>query len=183
MAKFEEAYRIGEHNEGGYAHLDIETYKGIARSKHPEWPGWVDIDHWKSNNGTIAIGHIFKEVDIPGLDQAVIAFYKNDFWDEMQGDSIVSQKFANYFYDWFINSGTVATKHLQAILSIEPQSGFFGAKTLAAVNNSGDELLDKLHASRDAFYNSHVNAVPADAKFLKGWLTRSNTLYNKIKVA
>lgn len=183
---FLEAFKIGELNEGGWNHVSGdaggETYEGIARISHPDWVGWAKIDAWKAENGTPPYNHIFTEEEIPGLDSDTQDFYEPVFWDKMHGDDIASKPVALYFYDWFINSATVATKHLQALLGLTAD-GIFGNGTLSAVNAAGDGLLDSLHNSRDAFYASHVNAVPADAKFLVGWDRRSDNLYNKLKAA
>jgi len=46
------------------------------------------------------------------------------------------------------------------------------------INEFGDKLLLSIHERRLKFYNDHVAVVPADAKFLKGWLARANNLYN-----
>ena len=51
MADFSKAWGRSSVHEGGYAHLagdaGGETYRGIARNFHPEWPGWKFIDRVK----------------------------------------------------------------------------------------------------------------------------------------
>ena len=186
MAQFEEAFKIGIVNEGGWCNTagdrGGETYEGIARKDWPNWIGWKKIDAWKSTHGTPPNYKTFSEIEISGLNQDVMDFYKPNFWDKMHGDDIISQKVADYFYDWFINSMGVATKHLQQILGITVDGGF-GSVTLQAVNVAGEDLLDNLHTSRDQFYASHVEAVPQDAKFLDGWNKRSDNLYQNLSNA
>lgn len=183
-AVFDEAFEIGQVNEGGWNHVvgdaGGETYCGIARNSWPNWKGWAKLDQWKVVNRQPHYNEVFSDEEIPGLPQDVKDFYEVTFWEKMHGDDMALRKVAIFFYDWFINSMTVATKHLQGLLGIT-SDGVFGSGTLAATNDAGEVLLDKLHASRGAFYTSHVQAVPADAKFLVGWDKRSDNLYNKLK--
>jgi len=187
MANFDEAYEIGKHDEGGWneikGDLGGETYEGNARNTHPDWPGWPLIDAWKAEHGTPHYNKVFTEEEIPGLEDMVKQFFKEEFWDKMHGDDIESQPFATYFYDWYINSQHKAVEKLQEILGIEPQTGNFGTITLGKVNEAGDHLLTKIHARRVQYYHDHVAAVPEDAKFLKGWLERSQNLYEQLIAA
>jgi lysozyme family protein len=181
-ANFDKAFELGELNEGGWALLDGGTYEGIAHNFHPAWVGWLKIDAYNSKWGLPTNNYKFAEEEIPGLEQDVKDFYEVEFWDKMHGDDIVSRPVAIYFYDWDINSASVAVKHLQSLLGIAAD-GDFGTHTLDAVNDAGDALLDKLHASRDQFYAAHVAFKPEDAKFLTGWIKRSDNTYNELKAA
>jgi len=52
MADFLTAYEVTMQAEGGYVNDPQdpggETYKGVARSRNPKWPGWVDIELLKN---------------------------------------------------------------------------------------------------------------------------------------
>jgi lysozyme family protein len=187
MADFMKAARIGERNEGGWCDVagdrGGETYRGIARNSHPEWPGWPLIDAWKTINGTPHWNKVFTDDDIPGLEALVIAFFKAEFWDTMKGDDINSDLFAEYFYDWYLTSQHKAVEKLQEVLEISPTTGTFGPITLAKVNVAGDDLLTKIHSRRVQYYQDHVVAVPEDKKFLAGWLERSQSLYEQLIAA
>ena len=183
MSNFDEAYKIGIINEGGYNHISGDrggrTYCGVAENDWPESLVWKMLGPWIESNGEPRYNEKFTNNDIPGIEDAVKDFYTENFWNKMHGGGIASKSVAIFFYDWFINSMTVATKHLQQVLGITAD-GVFGSGTLQSVNAAGEGLLIKLHASRDAFYASHVQAVPGDAKFLSGWNARSDGLYNKL---
>jgi len=70
MADFNDAYEKTILNEGGYKLHNVpddrggQTYAGIARRYHPNWPGWRYID---SN-----------DLDNPELTKQVRAFYKEN---------------------------------------------------------------------------------------------------------
>jgi lysozyme family protein len=72
--------------------------------------------------------------------------------------------------DWAVNSGTGrAAKALQKLVGAK-QDGAIGPKTLQAVRNHDPaELIDKLHDSRQKFYEglSHFKT------FGKGWTRRN----------
>ena len=52
MASFKEAWEETSAVEGGYVDDDDdrggETYRGVARNFHPNWPGWDRIDAAKA---------------------------------------------------------------------------------------------------------------------------------------
>ncbi len=104
MANFEKAHAIVMAHEGGYANDPHdnggETYKGIARKKHPFWPGWKLIDLYKS------------QINFPGmldrdevLQQLVLSFYKTFFWDVLKLDKITDEAIAAELYDTAVNMG------------------------------------------------------------------------------
>ena len=55
MASFKEAWEETSAVEGGYVDDDDdrggETYRGVARNFHPDWPGWDRIDAAKDDPG------------------------------------------------------------------------------------------------------------------------------------
>ena len=82
MADFQPAFEKMIRNEGGYKLHNIasdrggQTYAGIARNSHPNWPGWRFIDA--------------NDLDNAELTQRVREFYKAQFWDKISGDGIWS---------------------------------------------------------------------------------------------
>lgn len=107
MADFLTAFKITSNNEGGYV-LDSndsggETYAGITRKGHEKWSGWTFIDEHKP----VKWNTVFHELD--GLVQT---FYKANYWDPINGDSIIEQELANDAYDMAVNAGVGVAKQM-----------------------------------------------------------------------
>ena len=102
--------------------------------------------------------------------------YKSDYWDTIKGDDIKNQVIAEYICDWGINCGIgLAARKTQEILGLEAD-GKVGPKTIAAINTADQKkLFDTLVEKRAAYYNAIVANKPSQAKFLKGWLARTNS--------
>jgi len=98
MAEFAPAFENTMRNEGGYAnHPDDpggETYRGISRRWHPDWPGWIIIDRVKDYPSFPA----GLESD-NALNESVRYFYRVEYWDKISGDIIPSQALANEIFD------------------------------------------------------------------------------------
>ena len=91
---FEGLISNDKNDKGGY------TYKGIAYNMHPKWDGWKIVFASKS------------EKDFPDcleanykLQKTVDEFYKNEFWDELNGGDIPNQSVANQLFDMAVNAG------------------------------------------------------------------------------
>ena len=177
MAEFVAAFKYAEINEGGYCKVPGdrggETYRGISRISHSDWDGWPLVDSFEP----LEYNEVIND---PALESKVRVFYKKEFWDKMQGDKIDSQVFAAYFFDWLINSSSKAVEKLHEVLGMGDLALKFPFDQVGVdrINEFGDKLLLSIHERRLKFYNDHVAVVPADAKFLKGWLARANNLYN-----
>jgi lysozyme family protein len=172
MADFKAAQPYILQYEGGWNNVTGdtggETYQGISRNNFPNWSGWAIIDAHKPIQYN-------KVIADPVLDGMVNQFYKANFWDKMLGDGIDSQEVATYIYDWKVNAGNNAIKELQKILGVTVDGGF-GTGTLQATNEYQGNLLSDLHDARVLYYNRI--GVNGSAKFLNGWLSRANSLYN-----
>ena len=96
--RFNKALEKVLQNEGGYANVSGdkggETYKGIARNYHPDWPGWKIVDQVKplSWNETI---------DNDTLDFLVRAFYYEKFWRRYQLEKIDNFALQKIIFDFF----------------------------------------------------------------------------------
>lgn len=109
-------------SEGGYSYdpddSGGETYKGISRKFWPQWSGWKVIDSTKNQSDWKN-----KLNSISGLNDAVLLFYKINFWDKIGGDSIKNQDVANLLVDSAVNEGIKsAVKRAEEIVGL-PQTG------------------------------------------------------------
>lgn len=171
MAEFTNALKRSIGYEGGYSNVEDDsggiTYAGITQRNFPNLKLWDLLKPFEP----LKYNEIVSDT---AIQSEVASFYLTNFWNKMSGNLWTSQRCAELFFDWFINSASVATKKLQGVLNIAAD-GIFGSGTLVAVNACNeDDLFDKLKAERIKFYNDHCAVVPDDAKFLQGWLNRVN---------
>lgn len=171
MADFLVAFPLIGVHEGGYAKVSGdsggETYAGISRRNWPKWAGWAIVDACQPlRNGEVIEG------DIALL---VAGFYKANFWDTIKLYGVMSQRVANFVFDWYVNSGGYAVKHLQQVVGVA-DDGIMGPGTVAAVN-AADEgaLMAELIRVRVEYYKSIVARNPGQGKFLQGWINRANS--------
>jgi lysozyme family protein len=89
---FEDGYKQTAQFEGGYANVPGdkggETFRGISRRSHPNWPGWKLIDFVKETEGHAARTidrHFDNDQEMKKL---VEEFYKTNYWDPLsKGDA------------------------------------------------------------------------------------------------
>ena len=188
MANFDEAARRTLGHEGGYVDdpddVGGETYRGVSRRYHPDWPGWPLIDEHKKGGGKLP-PKLDRDED---LQQHVGDFYKNKFWDKLRGDGIASQEIANEIFDTGVNMGVGrAARFLQEGLNLLNRNGTsyddisvdgdIGSKTIVAMDRLltlGDEktLLKLLNLLQGAHYIDFMRRAPVQEKFARGWLNR-----------
>lgn len=136
-----------------------QTYAGISRRYHPDWKGWALVDDQR---------------DVP--EQLVRAFYREQFWDAIEGDAIASQPAAEIIFDWAVQRGAFRAKLL--VLEVLGLPATLGM--LAAVRE-----LNNLAAPRAFVMDyglrrlQHREAVVSrdgsQRQFLLGWLRRDLT--------
>lgn len=158
MADFLEALAKNLRHEGGYANdssdLGGETFRGIARNFHPDWPGWKLVDAGQREG--------------PELDKLVSDFYRAEFW---KFDGISDQELANKLMDQAVNRGQgSAIKLLQHVLGLT-EDGVFGPQTLAAAN-AANNLTSKLRVASVLRRFQRIKQDPSQAKFLESWVVR-----------
>lgn len=160
MAKFLEAYQLLRQAEGGAAdHPDDkggQTYAGISRKFHPNWPGWAFIDRGEA---------------VP--EELVEIFYQDEYWNRLRLDSLISQKVANSIFSYAVNAGIrPAVMMVQRIVSVTPD-GSVGPITIYALNNTTAELfLTKFALARIQHRADVCTADPSQKAFLLGWIRR-----------
>jgi lysozyme family protein len=166
MADFNPAFDIMIRNEGGYQLTNVagdrggQTYAGIARNMHPEWPGWRIIDRGDMANLE--------------LSQLVRDFYKANYWDRVSADGIARQAIAESLFDFAVNAGpAVASKLAQLVVGAVPD-GRIGPKTLDALNALDEAVFVLKYAiAKVARYAEICNKDRSQSKFLLGWINRT----------
>jgi len=143
MDHFEEAFSRTMSEEGGYCfdRMDPggETYMGVSRVYWPGWEGWGIVDKLREK-GTVP------EFAISGLAPLVLDFYRNNFWNRMQGDKVarISPEVAYELFDTSVNLDVPdAVKFLQVALNMQRMvtrsfpklvvDGLLGPNTLTAL--------------------------------------------------
>lgn len=173
--------------EGGYSHhasdRGQETYRGVARSRHPFWPGWAIIDRLKEHSGSSIAFDMNAE-----LQTAVDEFYRTEFWNVLWGDRLPSQAIADELFEQAVNFGaSVAIRHLQRALNVLNNGGkryddvlvdgWMGGGTYAACNrclvqSHEAHLLTVLKCLQGARYIEIMERDPSQEVFCLGWLSR-----------
>lgn len=186
MAQLEIAEKKTLKWEGGYCNIDGdrggETIFGIARNMHPKLKLWKILDDYKKSYSPDSKLSFKKEIETLCLGNGEFKsemdkFYKQEFWDKIQGDNINSQEVANALYDFAVNSGVGrAVKSIQEILGLKVD-GSLGNITLNAINGKdGKELCNALCDKRAEFFKK-IATKGQNSKFLNGWLNRVRDFY------
>lgn len=167
---FDRALKFVLRWEGGYSHDEAdpggETYCGISRVNHPDWPGWAKVDS----------GYAVEKM---GLEDDVRDFYRTEFWTPLRSDDM-PDNVAVVCFDTAVNCGKGrAARWLQEAVGVV-QDGSVGPKTTAAVNAAPGEAIRGLFASRADHYVLIVAKNPALRKFLRGWDNRLNALRQEV---
>lgn len=153
ILKFEGGYVNDKDDPGG------ATNKGITQAV---------FDVWRKS----------KEQDYKAVrwiqDKEVAAIYHQNYWKD-GGCNGMPQAAALVHFDFCVNAGTwQAAKTLQKVLGVKAD-GKVGPITLTAAKEYGDENLVRAYSNaRREFYTKLATRRPVLAKFLSGWLKRTN---------
>lgn len=165
MAEFLTAFEKMIRNEGGFALHEVsgdrggKTYAGIAHNFNPNWEGWVALEHNPND---------------PKITQMVRDFYKANYWDQIKGDSIISQKVAESIFDFSVNTGVrTASKLAQLVVDATPD-GIIGEKSINKLNGVDESLfVSNYTIAKIARYTNIVKRDSTQIKFLLGWINRA----------
>jgi lysozyme family protein len=162
LLQFEGGYVDDPEDPGG------ETNKGITMSTFQECAHEIlGIDPTSDN--------------LKGLTDAQAGLiYQERYWDKIDGDSIAFQDLANIVCDFFVNSGTNATKLLQRVLNNMGanvvEDGVIGEASLQALSALVPvEVYRQYKQGRIQYYENLGQKFP---KYLNGWLNRVNSFPN-----
>lgn len=149
--------------------------------------GFVDdpLDRGGATNKGITIGTFRnfygKDATVEQLknitDEQWLHIFKSGYWDKWKADDIENQSIADIVVDWAWASGTATSiKQVQKILGVAVD-GIVGNDTLTAINTADQSsLFDKIRSRRIEFVENIVKRDPSQARFLKGWKNRINSL-------
>lgn len=100
-------------------------------------------------------------------------YYKSQYWDKIQGDSISVNKAAAQLFSIGVNVGvTRAVKIAQSALHIKAD-GVFGSGTLASLNaTDADSFIDSFDVAAKALYDQIAIAHPEKLNQVAGWKNR-----------
>jgi len=184
MADYTRAFRLSLLGmlvkEGGYSNNPAdrggETFCGISRRYHPDWPGWPVIDATPAAERD-------KLTNDPDMGQVVAAFYHAEYWQPLRLDEIRSEAVASELFDSAVNVGKGRAarwlQHAVNLLSSRQiaEDGAVGPVTIAAANAvikdyGGRPLLTTLNGLQFEHYHRLVEADPSQRVFFRGWLSR-----------
>ncbi len=176
MANFLTAYNATMNNEGGYRNVSYdkggETYKGIARNYHPDWPGWSIVDSYKQTH-TLKTGAIINDTRLDGL---VMSFYQDSFWTPANLANVNNQSLANLCFDIVVQHGrgpTVINKGL-VLLETIPVINKVTADSVRVMNKYPQNAYNNIVQQRIDYINS-LSLGPDQA----GVLARAKSFLNK----
>ena len=182
MAEFLCALHKTLKHEGGYSNHELdrggETWRGISRNAHPNWPGWAFIDAQISRRRPLV-----ELDDNDALEQLVEAFYLENYWRPLQLDQVADQEIADELFDSAVNCGTFrAAKWLQGALNLVAGSealkldGKIGPRTLGLLGSCLPKYARAILVALNGFQFDHyvqlVQGNPTQRVFLRGWLNR-----------
>jgi hypothetical protein len=185
MADFTKAYKITIlGNEGGYnpGIGEKETYRGVDRGANPHWSGWLIIDDIKRNNPNLSTGKmdILLSQNI-ALQANIEKFYKANYWDTVNLDSVTDQQLANNLFDCSVNQGEGRARRFMQIAcnyvitsyksTIKPLiiDNQIGQTTLLAFNSLPPTMLNaEINLEREASYRTDAGY----AEWAKVWAKR-----------
>lgn len=167
VLKHEGYYVFNPSDKGG------ETYRGIARNFHPDWPGWVLVDREKESYGGV-LRRNYKILH-PLMEGYVANFYKTKFWDRIYLDKVKDPNLQYIIFDAYVNSGGNGITVLQRLLNSMGQKlavdGAMGVRTVQAVNSvNAERLFNSYKKAREDYYRAIARGT--NAQFLQGWLNR-----------
>lgn len=176
MSRFEEALEAVLRHEGGYnLHADDpggESYRGVARRRHPEWPGWARVEAAKGR--TTSLAELARALDADELLQRDVAAFYRTLWVQGGYHRLDAQEIADKVFDLVVLTGgtqghRLLQRALRAVGRPVIEDGVLGPKTVEAANRAPRCcLLAALRSESACFLRSLRSAA-----FETGWLRRA----------
>ena len=192
MAEFGISFRKTTAIEGWYsndpADAGGETWRGISRRFHPDWPGWATIDIEKKRDLAGLAERLKENTRLTFLE---MQFYRDQFWNRFRGDSIPDQAIADELFDTAVNLGVHrAVEYLQGALNLLNRNqqnypdlledGVLGPSTLITLGkhlqleqNDPAALLKLMNTLQGMHYVEYMRQHPEQERYARGWLKRT----------
>lgn len=150
------------------------TFFGIYEAAHPNWKGWSIIKRYLANEPDIEKCSTIL-ANVSDLIKLVYEFYRREFWNKADLDSVIEQRKADEIFIFGTNAGMqVAIKKAQELVGVIVD-GDVGPKTLKAINEYDVEKFDVFY---DLEEKEHYDTLVARKEALrinqKGWYNRAN---------
>lgn len=184
MADFNNAFKILTRLEFSFPENALHknptekewTFMGIYQKAHPSWKGWDEI------LAALAYGGDIKKIsrmlfDSEYLQDEVLKFYKQNYWDRMRLGEVASQLKANEMFIFGVNVGVKpAIKAAQRIAGVV-DDGIMGEISLAAINKVDEEKFDKeFDRAELEHYNMLIKQNPKLRVYANGWRRRAEAV-------
>ena len=171
-------------DEGYYSNISgdsgKETYCGISRANHPEWPGWEVLDSLNLPPHNAAACDNIIENDGRAM-PLVVAFYEKTYWnfDGIQSQDVATKVFDTAVHEEGTGKAGSAIKVLQQAANVQfpgiiRLDGVYGPNTELMVNRCDPEGLLRDYMR---FELKYIDAVllshPEDEKFRRDWERRA----------
>lgn len=166
--------------EGGYSDHPSdpggETYRGITRRDHPEWPGWRVVERVKPENG--------ETIFDPELENSLAMFYFDHYWRKASCDVIeqIAPATARSTFDMAVHSGPArAIKNLQNIIGTKMDGAFGPISQLALIDFMDRHAAITSVKKRQVFLGRLIQKNPKLKAFARGWENRLKGLFKDIQ--
>lgn len=163
-SNFDSAFSHVMQSEGGYVN-------------DPDDPGGETNLGVTKESWAAYLGRPIADGEMKTLTKDVVKpFYKKMYWDAVYGDDL--PKGIDYLaFDLSVNAGAKQSiKFMQRAVGAK-DDGFMGPATLNAIMKADQRMLILGFTNqKELFYKDIAARKPEQAKFLKGWLTRTSTV-------
>lgn len=192
MSRFDQAFiRTVINHEGPYVNHPAdrggETFYGIARRYHSDWPGWPILDSYSLDvKQLLRIHHIDGGImgDNVELTELTTSFYYDHFWRplNLQAETI-PQPLAEAVFDCAVamgrSRGGLFLQHALNLINDAriAEDGAIGPKTLYAIEAADrrgvvSDVIRVMTVLRAIHYYDQVQRDASQQVFLRGWLRR-----------
>lgn len=193
VVALEGTYSMDPNDTGG------ETVFGISRNNFPKWSGWETVDRLKNNYAGD------KKAFLAALNQDMLLsievknWYKKEFWDKFDLDSISNYSLSYEIFDQAVNLGVSRTTgHIQLAINALNYNHVFGADlvvdrkigpmTRLKLTDVGNNVrytealrkaLDGLQVNHYITLGTTSNSKSDYRKYTRGWLLNRVGKYNE----
>jgi lysozyme family protein len=187
MAIFATAYKAVRTVEAGYANDPDDpgkrTYAGVSEKSWPNWAGWGIINLYDKLQLTLSKLNASLNDNVK-LQQLVLDFYKDNFWDVLKLDDVHDQNIAAELFDTGVNMGLeISATFLQRCLNAFSfkqnygsltVDGQIGSKTIAAINDHTQTktIFKALNCLQGERYIMLSEKNPVLKKYMASWYSR-----------